>query len=213
MDRVAILDRLKRERVIAVIRLGSAEDLPALAEALAAGGVRGIEVTLSTPNAIEGIRDLAKRYGDELFLGVGSVLDGDTASAAAEAGARYVVSPIFDPAIVEAAHASGAAAMPGCFTPTEIHCAMQAGADVAKVFPADSLGMPFFKAVLAPMPHLRLMPTGGVTLDNAGDWIKAGAVAVGAGGSLCPKDRLEARDWAAITANAVRIRASADSAS
>ncbi|QDU72655.1 bifunctional 4-hydroxy-2-oxoglutarate aldolase/2-dehydro-3-deoxy-phosphogluconate aldolase [Mucisphaera calidilacus] len=210
MSREAILQRLEKERIVAVVRLKAAEDMPALAEALAAGGVRAIEVTLTTTNAIECIRDLDKRFGDELFIGVGSVLTTDDATAAVEAGAKYVVSPVFDPAVIDAAHAANAAAMPGCFTPTEIHRATQAGADVVKVFPADVVGIPFFKAVRAPMPHLRMMPTGGVTLDNAGEWIAAGAIAVGAGSALCSKAALESKDWAAITANAQRIRASAD---
>lgn len=212
MSRHICLERLEKERIVAVVRLPDPDDLPALAEALMKGGVRAVEVTLSTPNAIEGIRNLNQQFGSDLLLGVGSVLTTEDASEAAQAGAQYVVSPIFDPDIIVAAHTVNAAAMPGCFTPTEIHRATQAGADVVKVFPADVVGMPFFKAIQAPMPHLRLMPTGGVSLDNAGDWIKAGAVAVGAGSSLCPKDALLAKDWDTITENAKRIRASADSA-
>ncbi|WP_428388851.1 bifunctional 4-hydroxy-2-oxoglutarate aldolase/2-dehydro-3-deoxy-phosphogluconate aldolase [Mucisphaera sp.] len=210
MSREGIFDRLVTERVVAVLRLPDAEMVDGLADALVAGGVRALEITMSTPNAIEVIRGLSAQRGDELFIGVGSVTDGATASAAVEAGAKYVVSPVFDEDVVRAAHAGGAAAMPGCLTPTEIHRAAKAGADVMKVFPADVVGMGFFKAVLAPMPGLRLMPTGGVTLDNAGDWLKAGAVAVGVGSALATKQQLVDRDWDAITANAARVRASAD---
>ncbi|MEM1165743.1 MAG: bifunctional 4-hydroxy-2-oxoglutarate aldolase/2-dehydro-3-deoxy-phosphogluconate aldolase [Planctomycetota bacterium] len=198
--------------VVAVVRLPEVSLLRPVAEALLAGGVRGIEVTMTVPNALEGIRELAADPPDGLLLGVGSVLDADTAARAVEAGARYVVSPIFKLEVVRAAHAGGAAAMPGCFTPTEVAAASDAGADICKVFPADVLGMPFFKGVLAPMPHLRLMPTGGVTLDNAGDWLRAGAVAVGAGSALVDKKAITAGDFGAITTNAARIRASADAA-
>ncbi|HIG73643.1 MAG TPA: bifunctional 4-hydroxy-2-oxoglutarate aldolase/2-dehydro-3-deoxy-phosphogluconate aldolase, partial [Bacteroidetes bacterium] len=137
--------------------------------ALREGGVVCVEVTMTVPNALEGIRAVSDELGDAVLVGAGSVIDGPTAQAAIDAGARYVVSPVFKREVIDAAHAMGAAAMPGCFTPTEILAAHEAGADVAKVFPAGSLGPGFIRGVLAPMPHLRLMPTGGVSLTNAGD--------------------------------------------
>ena len=181
-------------------------------EALVEGGVEAIEVTLTVPGALEQIRRVDEAMGDRIVLGVGSVTDADQARQAVEAGARYVVSPVFKPEVIEAAHEMGAAAMPGCFTPTEAQTAHEAGADVVKVFPAGVLGMPFFKGVLAPLPHLRLMPTGGVTLDNAGDWLRAGAVAVGVGSALWDDAAVAAGDYATLTANARRLCTSIDAA-
>ena len=139
-----------------------------VAEAIAEGGVTAIEVTMTTPNALAVIEDVSRQLGDAVVVGVGSVLDAETTRRAVDAGARYVVSPVFKREIVDEAHRLGVPAMPGCFTPTEILAATEAGADIVKVFPADVLGMAFFKGVLAPMPHLKLMPTGGVSLTNAG---------------------------------------------
>jgi len=149
-------------------------------------------------------------FGDAVTVGVGSVLDAETARRAVAAGARYVVSPVFKPEIVAEAHRLDVPVMPGCFTPTEILTATEAGADVVKVFPADVFGPTFFKAVLAPMPHLRMMPTGGVSLTNAGDWIRAGAVAVGVGSALLDKQAIADGDWATLTQKARTLRASVE---
>ena len=181
-----------------------------IVEAIYAGGVSAIEITMTTPNALAVISEAARRFEGEVEIGVGSVLDAATAHAAIDAGARYVVSPIFKPEIVEAAHARGVPAMPGCFSPTEIQQATEAGADVIKVFPADALGMEYFKAIRAPMPHLRLMPTGGVTLTNGGDWIRAGAVAVGVGSALLDKKAVADEDYGRLTENARTLRRSVD---
>ena len=138
------------------------------------------------------------------------IIDAETARRAVEAGAQYVVSPVFKREIIDEAHRLGVPAMPGCFTPTEILAATEAGADTVKVFPADVLGMPFFKGVLAPMPHLKLMPTGGVSLTNAGDWVRAGAVAVGVGSALLDKQAISEGDFAVLTENARTLRASVE---
>jgi 2-dehydro-3-deoxyphosphogluconate aldolase/(4S)-4-hydroxy-2-oxoglutarate aldolase len=167
---------------------------------------------MTVPNALDGIRAVTEAMGSGVLVGAGSVTDAETTRAAIEAGARYVVSPVFKREVIEAAHQLDAAAMPGCFTPTEILTAHEAGADVVKVFPAGSLGMGFIKGVLAPLPYLKLMPTGGVSLDNATDWLRAGAVAVGAGSALVDTKAIAAGDWAQLTANAVRLRASVDAA-
>jgi 2-dehydro-3-deoxyphosphogluconate aldolase/(4S)-4-hydroxy-2-oxoglutarate aldolase len=143
-----------------------------------------------------------------LLLGAGTVVDADTACAVIDAGARFVVSPVFRPEVVKACHERGAAAAPGCFTPTEILNAHDQGADIVKVFPATALGPQFIKDVRAPLPQLKLMPTGGVSLDNAGDWIRAGAVAVGAGSALLDARAIEEGRLDVITANARRIVAS-----
>ena len=134
------------------------------------------------------------------------------AEHAIDAGAAYVVSPVFEPEVLRVAADRGVPAMPGCFTPTEVHRAHEAGADIIKVFPADVLGRAFFRAVLAPMPHLRLMPTGGVTPENAGEWIRAGAVAVGIGSALLNKKAIADRDGAVITELVSSLRSSIERA-
>jgi 2-dehydro-3-deoxyphosphogluconate aldolase/(4S)-4-hydroxy-2-oxoglutarate aldolase len=187
--------------VIAVIRAPSKEVLVDIANALLAGGVPGIEVTMSTPKAIEGIELLADTLGDKCVVGVGTVLDAATAADAIHAGAQFVVSPAFDPDIVATTKRYGKISVPGAFTPTEIVRAWTAGADVVKVFPSTALGPQYFKDVLAPLPQIKLTPTGGVDVKNAGEWIKAGAVFVGAGSSLVSKDAMAKKDWATITAN------------
>jgi 2-dehydro-3-deoxyphosphogluconate aldolase/(4S)-4-hydroxy-2-oxoglutarate aldolase len=188
--------------VIAVIRAPSIDILPDLSAALVAGGVMGIEITMSTPKAIEGIERLADAMGDKIAVGVGTVLDAATAADAIHAGAQFVVSPAFDPGIVETTKRYGKISVPGAFTPTEIVRAWTAGADVVKVFPSTALGPSYFKDVLAPLPQIKLTPTGGVDLKNAGEWIKAGAVFLGAGSALVTKDAMAKKDWATITNNA-----------
>ena len=207
-DPSALVETIQSLGAVAVVRTRHPARLVPAVEALVAGGVKAIEVTLTVPGAMDQIRNVREAFGDAVVLGVGSVTDAETAREATEAGARYVVSPVFKRSIVEAAHASGAAAMPGCFTPSEAQAAWEAGADVVKVFPAGVLGMPFFKAVLAPLPHLRLMPTGGVTLDNAGDWLRAGAVAVGVGSALWNDAAVASGDYDVLTSNARRLGAS-----
>ncbi|HEY2584833.1 MAG TPA: bifunctional 4-hydroxy-2-oxoglutarate aldolase/2-dehydro-3-deoxy-phosphogluconate aldolase [Tepidisphaeraceae bacterium] len=196
------MKRLLRGGVVAVLRLPSADLLPDVARALIAGGVTTIEVTTTTPNAIGGIARLVRELGQEAMIGVGTVLDAQTCRQAIEAGAEYVVSPAFDEVVHAAAKAHGALSLPGAMTPTEILRAWNAGADIVKVFPSTALGPGYFKDVLAPLPHVRLMPTGGVDAKNVPDWLKAGAVCVGAGSNLVPKDAVAKKDWPAITANA-----------
>ena len=187
---------------VAVIRLSDSKKLIKAAKAVYEGGVSAIEITMTVPNAIAVIAYARKEIGSYMNIGVGSVLDADTARRAIDAGANYVVSPIFKREVVEMAHKNGVPAMPGAFTPTEIQTAFEAGADIVKVFPADLVGMAFFKGVLAPMPHLKLMPTGGVTLTNAGDWLKAGACAVGVGTALLDKKAIESDNHRVLTDNA-----------
>lgn len=188
--------------VIAVIRAPSKDILIDIAQALMAGGVPGIEVTMSTPNAIAGIEMLAGKFGDACVVGVGTVLDAETARDAIAAGAQFVVSPVFDEKIVENTRRLEKIAIPGAYTPAEIMRAWKAGADVVKVFPSTALGPTYFKDLLAPLPQLKLTPTGGVDLKNAGEWIKAGAVFLGAGSALVSKDATTKKDWASITTNA-----------
>jgi 2-dehydro-3-deoxyphosphogluconate aldolase/(4S)-4-hydroxy-2-oxoglutarate aldolase len=196
------LKRLLESGVVAVLRLPSADLLPEVATALVAGGVIAVEVTMTTPNAIEGISRLTRELGERAIVGVGTVLDAQTCRKAIEAGAQYVVSPAFDEAVHQATKDNSKLSMPGAMTPTEILRAWNAGADVVKVFPSTALGPGYFRDVLAPLPHIRLMPTGGVDIKNVGEWIRAGAVCVGAGSNLVPKEAVAKKDWQAITANA-----------
>jgi 2-dehydro-3-deoxyphosphogluconate aldolase/(4S)-4-hydroxy-2-oxoglutarate aldolase len=188
--------------VVAVIRAPSLDVLPEIAKALLEGGIPTIEVTMTTPKAIQGIEKLADQFGDKAVVGVGTVLDAATARDAIQAGAQFVVSPAFDAEVVATTLRYGKISIPGAFTPTEIMRAWSAGADVVKVFPSTALGPGYFKDILAPLPQLRLTPTGGVDLKNVADWIKAGAVFVGAGSSLVTRDAMIKGDWSSITTNA-----------
>ena len=208
MSKSQIVERIIREKAVAVIRADNPAMLAQVVDALLAGGVSALEVTMTVPKALDIIAQTADKYGDEILLGVGSVLDPETARLAILAGARYVVSPIFKPSIIEMAHRYNLPAMPGCFTPTEILEAHEAGADIVKVFPAGHLGMKYFKDIKAPMPHLQLMPTGGVTLVNAGEWIAAGACAVGVGSALVDKKAIAEGRFEQLTENAKVLKQS-----
>jgi 2-dehydro-3-deoxyphosphogluconate aldolase/(4S)-4-hydroxy-2-oxoglutarate aldolase len=210
-DRDQVVQRLCASGIVAVVRAKSSGQLVEVARAMAAGGVDCIEITLTTPNALAVIAAVREQLGDTVLTGVGSVLDGETARAAILAGAQFVVSPIFNPAILEMAHRYGLPCVPGAFTPTEILNATAAGADLVKVFPAGQLGPGFFKDILAPMPHLRLTPTGGVDLDTAAAFIKAGAKTLGVGSALVTPKAVAAGDFATLTETARKfVKAVAD---
>ena len=207
-----ILNKLEANVAVAVIRLADSTKLIRVCEAIFEGGVKSIEITMTVPNAISVIKESVKKLGDHMLIGVGSVLNAETAKEAIDAGANYVVSPIFKKEIIEVAHKNDVPALPGCFTPSEIQTAFESEADIIKIFPADVLGMAFFKSILAPMPHLKLMPTGGVTLTNAGDWIKAGACAVGIGTALLDKNAIAQENYKLLTNNAQLIMANIEAA-
>ena len=205
MTRSDIVQHLEASGVVAIIRLKDGAALPRVVEALAAGGVRALEITMTVPGAVEHIRQVAKTLPAGFVLGAGTVVDAETANRVIDAGARFVVSPVFRRDVITACHSRDVAVTPGCFTPTEILDAWDAGADIVKVFPATTLGPSYLKDVRAPLPHVKLMPTGGVTLDNAGDWITAGAVAVGVGSALTDAKAIEAGKFDVLRANAERI--------
>jgi len=202
MSKEETLSSLINCGAIAVIRLADPNKLIKVAQAIYEGGVSGIEITMTVPDAINVIKTASAELGSYMNIGVGSVLDAATAQKAIDAGAKYVVSPIFKKEIVDAAHKNNVPVMPGAFTPTEVQTAYEAGADIIKIFPADVVGMAFFKGVLAPMPHLKLMPTGGVSLTNAGEWLKAGACAVGVGSALLSKQAIAEGNYRVLTDNA-----------
>ena len=204
-NRTAIVSAIEAAGVVAVIRLKDPAKLRAVVDAIAEGGVRALEITMTVPGAIELIAGLAPALPAGFVLGAGTVLDAGTAARVIDAGARFVVSPVFRRPTLDACHERDVPSMPGCFTPTEILDAWDAGADIVKVFPATALGPTFFKDVRGPLPHVKLMPTGGVSLDNAGDWIRAGAVAVGVGTALLDARAIAAGDYGVLRANAERI--------
>jgi 2-dehydro-3-deoxyphosphogluconate aldolase/(4S)-4-hydroxy-2-oxoglutarate aldolase len=205
MTRQAVVRQIEELGIVAVIRLKDPGKLRAVVDAIADGGVRALEVTMTVPGAVDLIRALAPTLPSGFLLGAGTVLDADTAVAAIDAGAQFVVSPVFRPAIIDACHAHDVAALPGCFTPTEILAAWDAGADIVKVFPATALGPTYLKDIRGPLPQVKLMPTGGVTLDNADTWIGAGAVAVGVGTSLLDAKAIADGAFDVLRANAERI--------
>ncbi len=211
MSRVEIVKEIINNGVVAVVRTKHPDKLIKIVEAIYEGGIKCIEITMTVPNALNMITQVRKSVSSEILVGVGSVLDSDTAQKAIDAGAQYVVSPIFIKEIIATAHKNNVPAMPGSFTPTEIFNAQREGADLVKVFPADVLGMSFFKSIKAPMPDLKIMPTGGVTLDNAGDWIKSGACAVGIGSALLDERAIEENNFNKLTQKAQRIMDSINS--
>lgn len=193
-----VLDRIIDCGVVAVLRADSSAELLNVSRALREGGVVAIEVTMTIPGALKVIEEAAAKMKDTI-IGVGSVLDPETARAAILAGAEYVVGPTLHLGVIEMAKRYGKVVMPGAFTPTEILTAWQAGADVVKVFPASVGGPAYFKDVKGPLPQVRLMPTGGVDLTTTGAFIKAGACAVGAGSAMVDKKSVAAGKFDVIT--------------
>ncbi|MDD5350489.1 MAG: bifunctional 4-hydroxy-2-oxoglutarate aldolase/2-dehydro-3-deoxy-phosphogluconate aldolase [Chthoniobacteraceae bacterium] len=202
MSKAAIIDRIVNPGIIAVIRANSSEQLLSVAEALYKGGVIGLEVTMTTPNALQVIHDVAERFGNKVLVGVGTVLDPETARAAILAGAEFVVSPVTRPEIIRMCNRYGKPVVCGAYTPTEAITAQESGADFVKIFPADQLGPQYIKNLLAPLPQLQIIPTGGVTLQTVDAFIKAGCVALGAGSSLVSKEVLKNQDWKKLTETA-----------
>ena len=210
--RQAATAAIEQAGIVAVIRIKDPAKLQGVVDAISEGGIRALEVTMTVPGAIELIAALAPKMPPGFLLGAGTVVDAATAIKVIDAGAQFIVSPVFRREVIEACHSRDVAVTPGCFTPSEILDAWDAGADIVKVFPATALGPGYIKDVRAPLPHVKLMPTGGVTLDNAGDWITAGAVAVGVGSALTDAKAIDAGNFAVIRSNAERIVASVRSA-
>ncbi|HYF92372.1 MAG TPA: bifunctional 4-hydroxy-2-oxoglutarate aldolase/2-dehydro-3-deoxy-phosphogluconate aldolase [Symbiobacteriaceae bacterium] len=200
MYRWQVLERITRDRLVAVIRAASTEQARQTAEALAAGGIGILEITMTVPGALECIRSLAREAEPDRVIGVGTVLDAETARLAILEGAQFVVSPMLSHEVIECCHRYGVPAIAGAYTPTEVTTALSWGADLVKVFPADTLGPGYFKALRAALPQAPLIPTGGVSEANARAWLEAGAVALGLGGSLTSGTQAE------ITARAARLR-------
>ena len=199
MSRETDLQRVVNCGIIAVVRAPDPAGLVDVVRALADGGVTVAEVTFTIPNAIDVIREVSRQLGDRVLLGAGTVLDTETARAAILAGADFVVSPTLNLDVIRLCRRYDKLVMPGAFTPTEILTAWEAGADVVKVFPADIVGPAFFKAVRGPLPQIKLMPTGGVDLNTASQFLKAGAVCLGVGSQLVDPKLIAARDYTSLT--------------
>ncbi len=200
------LDIILDARLVAIIRLPDLRYADALVRALLAGGVRALEFTLTNRDSINVIRDMKTNHPEfangSAVIGAGTVITLDDLQAVLDVGAQFIVSPHTDPAVITACKDAHIPVMPGAYTPTEIMTAWQSGADVVKVFPSRALGPAYFKDVLSALPHLRLMPTGGVDLDNIAAYLASGAVAVGMGGNLVNTHTVMAQDWATMTQTA-----------
>lgn len=197
-----VIEALLKPGIVAVVRALSAQQVIPLAEALLAGGIHAVEVTMTTPDALNSITQASKHFREKALLGVGTVLNAETARQAIVAGAEFVVSPITRPEIARAAAAADRPVMLGAYTPTEAQLAYESGADFVKLFPADNLGPAYIKAIRAPLPQLKLVPTGGVTIDNIAEFFKAGCPAVGVGSSMITREILQNNDWSALQRNA-----------
>lgn len=205
MTKDKVLESLLVSKAVAVIRMTDAAKIAEVAAALRKGGVTALEVTMTVPGAVEIVRAMARDKEPGVLVGAGTVLDARTASDVIAAGADFVVSPVMDTDMVRACREAEVLVVPGAFTPTEIVVAWLAGADIVKVFPATSLGPQFFRDLRGPLPHIRLMPTGGVTLENAREFIAAGACCVGIGTALLDKKTIDADDWEALASRARRL--------
>lgn len=197
--RAEIVSRLIDTGIIAVVRTDRTDQVMPIAEALIAGGVTAVEITLTVPNAETAIADARQKFRDTALIGAGSVLNVAQCHSVLKAGAQFVVSPVGNVRLVEASHKLDRPVMLGAFTPSEAQMAHEWGADFIKIFPADQLGPGFIKAIRAPMPHLRIVPTGGVDLNTAADFLKAGCVALGVGSSLLKPDLIKSANWPELT--------------
>ncbi|MGE5253919.1 MAG: bifunctional 4-hydroxy-2-oxoglutarate aldolase/2-dehydro-3-deoxy-phosphogluconate aldolase [Planctomycetaceae bacterium] len=197
------LEKILQEGVVPVIRVASAAEAFEVAKAIHDGGITVIEVTFSVPGALDVMKEVTQKFGKEVLLGAGTVLDPETARAALLSGAKFIVTPTLNLEVIRMAKRYSAVVIPGTLTPTEILTAWEAGADLVKVFPISQVGGPaYIRALQGPLPHIPLVPTGGVNLQNAGDFIKAGAAAIAAGGELVDKKAVAEKKFSVIADNA-----------
>ncbi|MGA3169683.1 MAG: bifunctional 4-hydroxy-2-oxoglutarate aldolase/2-dehydro-3-deoxy-phosphogluconate aldolase [Chthoniobacteraceae bacterium] len=202
MTKSEIIDRILDPGIIAIIRCDSSEQLIEATAALYEGGVTGVQVSMTTPNALQVIAEVRRKLGEKVLIGVGSILDAETARMAILAGSEFVVTPVTKPEIIRLCNRYSKPIASGAFTPTECLTAHESGADFVKLFPADQVGPTYIKNILAPLPMLRIIPNGGVTADNAASFIDAGCVALAAGSGLVGKDVLEHKDWKKLSERA-----------
>ena len=207
MTKLEQMRRIEACGIVAIIRANSANELIDAAAAIHEGGVSVIEVTMTTPNALQVISDVSSAYGDSVLVGAGSVLDAETARAVMLAGAEFIVSPVTKADVIDICNRYGKVVIPGAFTPTEILAAWEAGADYVKVFPSSGVGASYIKDVKAPLPHIPLVPTGGINAENAAEFIAAGATALGVGSSLVNNQLIESRQFDSLTERAKKLSA------
>jgi len=205
MPRKETLSQILSSGVIAVIRMKDTQRLVKVIEAIQAGGVKCIEITMTVPSAVDIISHISRNAPAGVIVGAGTVTEKSAALDVIKAGARFVVGPALNLDILDVCRESDTVCMPGCFSPTEILAGWNAGADVIKVFPATSLGPKYFKDIAGPFPQIRLMPTGGVTIENVGEWVAAGAVAVGIGSDLLDKKAIEEEKYSILMGRAQRL--------
>jgi 2-dehydro-3-deoxyphosphogluconate aldolase / (4S)-4-hydroxy-2-oxoglutarate aldolase len=212
MSKQSTIDRMLRTGVIAILRTDDAAQLLQVCDALLAGGVDAIEVTMTTPDALGVIREATTKLGKRICMGVGTVLDEATARMAMLAGAEYVVTPVMRPEVIAICRRYSVPVLCGAMTPTEALAAHEAGADFVKIFPADNLGPNYIKNIKGPLPQIEIVPTGGIGIENCGDFIRAGCAAVGVGGTLVSKELLQKSDWAELTRRAQAMVAAVSAA-
>lgn len=205
MTKLEQMQQIEACGIVAIIRANSADELIEAAAAIHAGGVDVIEVTMTTPNALQVINDVSSTYGDKVLVGAGSVLDAETARAVMLSGADFVVSPVTKPDVIEICNRYGKVVIPGAFTPTEILMAWETGADYVKVFPSSGVGADYIKDVKAPLPQIPLVPTGGINAENAADFITAGATALGVGSALVNNQLIAAGEFVTLTERAEKL--------
>lgn len=213
-----ILERIKKEKIIAIVRGISGQDIVSLAKALYKGGISCIEITFdqrtegTIAQTLGAIKELNREMGNEICLGAGTVMSAKQAEEAVSAGAEYIISPNVDKEVILAAKKAGKVSIPGALTPTEATEAWKAGADIIKLFPAGQLGPGYIKALKAPLPHIPVTAVGGITPENCGDFIKAGAIGIGCGGNLVSASLIAEKRFGEITETAKRYRRAVDAA-
>lgn len=212
MSKKADLQFILDSGVVAVIRMSDTAKLMKVIEAVRKGGVKCLEITFTVPGAVDVIKEVSKSVGKDFLVGAGTVLDTETARMAILAGAEFIVGPALNLEVIKLCHRYDKVVIPGAFTPTEILAAWDAGADIVKVFPATAVGPGYFKDIKGPLPQIQLMPTGGVSIENAGEFIKAGACAVAVGTALLDKKAIEENNFDVLTEKAARLVANVQAA-
>jgi 2-dehydro-3-deoxyphosphogluconate aldolase/(4S)-4-hydroxy-2-oxoglutarate aldolase len=205
VSKLSVIDQIKENVIVAVIREANTQNIIPIANALYKGGIKALEITAETPKVITLIEKVVEEFGDELIVGAGTVLDPETARGVIMAGSKFVVSPTVNPETIKMTKRYGVVSIPGAFTPTEILTAYEHGADIIKVFPANVLGPSYLESVHGPFPYIPLMVTGGINLNNMIDYVHKGGVAVGIGSNLVnPKNLNTEEDYLALTERAIQ---------
>ncbi len=205
MTKLEQMHRIEECGIVGIIRANNSNELIEAAEAIQTGGINVIEITMTIPDALRVITEVSTRFGNTVLIGVGSVLDSETARTAMLAGAEFVVSPVTKPEVIEICNRYGKVVIPGAFTPTEILTAWELGADYVKVFPSTVMGPSYIKDIKAPLPQIPLIPTGGINPENAAEYMSAGAAALGVGSFLVSRSLIEARDFNELTVRAKKL--------